>query len=144
MLDAVECRPTFNAPQGLVIGLIAGGHRALTEAVEGAEDREQLAIDDLNSVNLSANDVVCGIASSGRTPYVAAGLRHARSLGAFALVIACNDGSALPKKPILRSCRLSARNSHGSTRLKAGTATKLVLNMISTGTWFDWAKLMAI
>jgi N-acetylmuramic acid 6-phosphate etherase len=141
VLDAVECRPTFNASPGLVIGLIAGGHRALTEAVEGAEDREELAVEDLQSVNLSAKDAVCGIASSGRTPYVAAGLRYAKSVGAVAIVVACNDGSAVTKEADLAIVPVVGPEVlTGSTRMKAGTATKLVLNTISTGTMVRLGK----
>ena len=134
VLDATECPPTFSSPPGQVIGLIAGGHAALTRAVEGVEDRPDLAIADLDSVSLAAGDVVVGIATSGRTPYVIAGLRHARSIGAFAIALSCNDDSSIAGEadlaitPVVGPEILS-----GSTRLKAGTATKLVLNMLTTG-----------
>jgi N-acetylmuramic acid 6-phosphate etherase len=134
VLDATECPPTFSSPPGKVIGLIAGGAAALTRAVEGAEDRAELAIADLESVSVSAGDVVVGIATSGRTPYVIAGLAHARVVGAFTIALCCNDDSSVAGEadlaitPIVGPEILS-----GSTRLKAGTATKLVLNMLSTG-----------
>ena len=141
VLDASECPPSFSTPPELVVGLIAGGYGALTKAVEGAEDRPELAIEDLQKINLSAADVIVGIATSGRTPYVMSGLKHARGLGAFTIGLACNDGSALAEvadlmiTPIVGPEVLS-----GSTRLKAGTATKLVLNMLTTGTMVQLGK----
>jgi len=134
VLDATECRPTFNSPPGQVVGLIAGGHDALTRAVEGAEDRPELAEQDLRGVNAGSNDAVVGIATSGRTPYVVASLAFARSLGCFTIAIACNADSSVGREadvaitPIVGPEVIS-----GSTRLKAGTATKMVLNMLSTG-----------
>lgn len=134
VLDASECPPTFNVPHGLVLGLIAGGPTALTRAVEGAEDHPEYAVSDLSAVSLSAKDVVVGIATSGRTPYVLSAMDYARKLGAFAIGLSCNDQSALLTRvdlaitPVVGPEVLS-----GSTRLKAGTATKLVLNILSTG-----------
>jgi N-acetylmuramic acid 6-phosphate etherase len=134
VLDAAECPPTFNTPPGLVIGLIAGGPAALTRAVEGAEDAPEAAIADLDGIALSERDAVVGIASSGRTPYVIGGLKHARALGAYAIGFSCNAQpelagvSDLTITPIVGPEVIS-----GSTRLKAGTATKLVLNMLTTG-----------
>ena len=134
VLDASECPPTFNSPPEQVIGLIAGGREALTRAVEGAEDQAELAVADLSAVKFSAKDVLVGIATSGRTPYVMRGLEHARGLGAFTIAISCTDRSAvagaadLAITPVVGPEVLS-----GSTRLKAGTATKLVLNMLTTG-----------
>jgi N-acetylmuramic acid 6-phosphate etherase len=134
VLDATECPPTFNSPPEQVVGLIAGGTGALTRAIEGAEDKPELGEADLRGVNLSAADVVVGIATSGRTPYVIGGLKYARQLGAYAIALVCNEASAvsaaadLTIAPIVGPEVLS-----GSTRLKAGTATKLVLNMFSTG-----------
>jgi N-acetylmuramic acid 6-phosphate etherase len=114
VLDASECPPTFGTPPEMVVGLIAGGPQALTRAVEGAEDSRELAAADLAAIGLSAADVLVGIATSGRTPYVLGGLAHARAVGAFAIGFACNDNSELEP-------------------LKAGTATKMVLNMLTTG-----------
>src|SRR5688572_11022701 len=95
VLDAAECPPTFNSPPEMVVGLIAGGYGALTRAVEGAEDHPESAVDDLKNVNFAAGDVLVGIATSGRTPYVIGGMRYAREIGAPAIGLACNDASAL-------------------------------------------------
>jgi N-acetylmuramic acid 6-phosphate etherase len=134
VLDATECPPTFNSPPGQVIGIIAGGATALTQAVEGAEDRPELAGQDLQALGLNARDVLVGIATSGRTPYVLGAVEYARSQGAYTIGLACNPESDLEARvdlaitPVVGPEVLS-----GSTRLKAGTATKLVLNMLSTG-----------
>jgi N-acetylmuramic acid 6-phosphate etherase len=134
VLDATECPPTFQSPPGQVVGLIAGGPVALTQAVEGAEDRPELAEQDLAALNLSAKDVLVGIATSGRTPYVVGAVRYARQLGAFAVGLACNPGSDLePEVDLAIIPVVGPEVLSGSTRLKAGTATKMVLNMISTG-----------
>lgn len=135
VLDAAECPPTFSTPPEMVLGLIAGGYGALTRAVEGAEDHPELAIEDLQRVGLGAGDVVVGIATSGRTPYVIGGLNYARQIGAFAIGLACNDGSALAgAADLMITPVVGPEVISGSTRLKAGTATKLVLNMLTTGT----------
>jgi N-acetylmuramic acid 6-phosphate etherase len=134
VLDASECPPTFNAPPGLVVGVIAGGPSALTRSVEGAEDHPEFAINDLAAVSLSSRDVLVGIATSGRTPYVLAAVDHARQLGAFTIGLSCNPNADIISRvdlaitPVVGPEVLS-----GSTRMKAGTATKLVLNMLSTG-----------
>jgi N-acetylmuramic acid 6-phosphate etherase len=134
VLDATECPPTFSSPPEQVIGLIAGGHAALTRAVEGAEDRPELAVADLDSVSLAAGDVLVGIATSGRTPYVISGLRHARSIGAYTIALSCNDESTVAGEADLAITPIVGPEIlTGSTRLKAGTATKLVLNMLTTG-----------
>ena len=134
VLDASECPPTFGTPPEMVVGLIAGGPQALTRAVEGAEDSRELAAADLAAINLSARDVLVGIATSGRTPYVLGGLAHARSVGAVAIGFACNDNSELEAVAELMIVpRVGPEIVTGSTRLKAGTATKMVLNMLTTG-----------
>ena len=134
VLDASECPPTFGTRPEMVVGLIAGGPQALTRAVEGAEDSRELAAADLAAINLSARDVLVGIATSGRTPYVLGGLAHARSVGAFAIGFACNDKSELEAVAELMIVpRVGPEIVTGSTRLKAGTATKMVLNMLTTG-----------
>lgn len=134
VLDASECPPTFGTPPEMVIGLIAGGPQALTRAVEGAEDSRELAAADLAAIGLSARDVLVGIATSGRTPYVLGGLAHARAVGAFAIGFACNDNSELESLAELMIVpRVGPEIITGSTRLKAGTATKMVLNMLTTG-----------
>ncbi|MBI3863019.1 MAG: N-acetylmuramic acid 6-phosphate etherase [Planctomycetia bacterium] len=134
VLDAAECPPTFNTPPELVVGLIAGGPAALTRAVEGAEDHPELAVADLDAIALCDRDVVVGIATSGRTPYVIGGLAHARTRGAFTIGFSC---VAEPK--LAAACELTITPIvgpeviTGSTRLKSGTATKLTLNMLTTG-----------
>ncbi|MCC9609150.1 N-acetylmuramic acid 6-phosphate etherase [Blastopirellula sp. JC732] len=141
VLDASECPPTFNSDPKQVVGLIAGGPIALTTSVEGAEDHPELAVQDLQSINLSAKDVVVGIATSGRTPYVVGGLDYAQQIGAFAIGLACNDNNELASRcnvaitPVVGPEILS-----GSTRMKAGTATKMVLNMLSTGAMIRLGK----
>ncbi len=134
VLDASECPPTFSTSPAMVVGLIAGGYEALTRAVEGAEDHPEFAATDLQSIKLSASDVVVGIATSGRTPYVIGGLAYAREQGAYAIGLACNDGSALAgAADLMITPVVGPEIISGSTRLKAGTATKLVLNMLTTG-----------
>jgi N-acetylmuramic acid 6-phosphate etherase len=141
VLDASECPPTFNSPPGQVIGLIAGGSAALTRAVEGAEDREEDGAADLRLARLSAADVLVGIATSGRTPYVIGGLKHARSIGAATIGLSCNPQSALHEHAdIAITPVVGPEVVSGSTRLKAGTATKMVLNMLSTGTMVRLGK----
>jgi N-acetylmuramic acid 6-phosphate etherase len=134
VLDATECPPTFSSPPGQVVGLIAGGPTALTQAVEGAEDRPELAERDLQALQLEARDVVVGIATSGRTPYVLGALSYARKLGVFTIGLSCNPDSDLaPLADVNITPVVGAEVLSGSTRLKAGTATKMVLNMLSTG-----------
>jgi N-acetylmuramic acid 6-phosphate etherase len=141
VLDAVECPPTFNSPPTQVVGLIAGGYSALTTAVEGAEDRPDFGVEDLKNASLTNNDAVVGIATSGRTPYVIGGLEYAQSIGAFTIGVSCNRDPQLAK-----CCNVSiapvvgAEVVSGSTRLKAGTATKMVLNMLSTGSMIRLGK----
>ncbi|MFN5102354.1 MAG: N-acetylmuramic acid 6-phosphate etherase, partial [Planctomycetota bacterium] len=135
VLDASECPPTFNTPPSLVVGLIAGGHKALTTAIEGAEDNSQAGAEDLRGVELNPTDVVCGSASSGRTPYVLGALAYARTIQAATIGVTCNQASELTAVcDVLVAPIVGPEILSGSTRLKAGTATKIVLNMISTGT----------
>jgi N-acetylmuramic acid 6-phosphate etherase len=134
VLDATECPPTFNAAPGQVVGVIAGGPTALTQAVEGAEDHPEFAERDLHALGLSAQDVLVGIATSGRTPYVLGAVAHARRLGAYTIGLACNsDAELLPHVDLGITPVVGPEILSGSTRLKAGTATKLVLNMLTTG-----------
>ena len=134
VLDASECPPTFNSPPELVQGLIAGGDRALRYAVEGAEDDPGQAAVDLAERGFSARDTLVGIAASGRTPYVLGGLRHARQLGAWTVGLSCVPGSLVAQAADLAiTPATGAEIITGSTRMKAGTATKLVLNMLSSG-----------
>jgi N-acetylmuramic acid 6-phosphate etherase len=134
VLDASECPPTYNVSPELVQGFIAGGDSALRKAVEGAEDSPQLGAAEMMARGFTGLDVLCGIAASGRTPYVMGALEKARSLGALTVSIACTPEakiSALADHPI--EVLTGPEAITGSTRMKAGTATKLVLNMLSTG-----------
>lgn len=134
VLDASECPPTFSTPPEMVVGLIAGGHDALTRAIEGAEDHPEDGASDLADANLSSADVVVGIATSGRTPYVIGGLQYANQLGAFTIGFSCNEDCDLrPHSKIMIAPIVGAEVISGSTRMKAGTATKMVLNMLTTG-----------
>ncbi|MFD5138048.1 N-acetylmuramic acid 6-phosphate etherase [Streptomyces sp. NPDC057699] len=141
VLDASECPPTFNTDPSEVIGLIAGGPSAMVKAVEGAEDSKELAAADLDALGLTADDTVVGISASGRTPYAIGAVEHARAKGALTLGLSCNADSALAAAAehgleIVVGPELLT----GSTRLKAGTAQKLVLNMISTITMIRLGK----
>ncbi|MEU4697068.1 N-acetylmuramic acid 6-phosphate etherase [Nonomuraea dietziae] len=133
MLDASECGPTFGTTPEEVFALIAGGPSAFAVAVEGAEDSAALAVSDLTEVSLSAADAVVGISASGRTPYAVGGVRHARAMGAMTVGVACNEGSPLGEAAeIAIEVVVGPEFLTGSTRLKSGTAQKLVCNMIST------------
>ncbi|HFZ1708500.1 TPA: N-acetylmuramic acid 6-phosphate etherase [Citrobacter sedlakii] len=142
VLDASECPPTFGVPHGLVIGLIAGGPGALLKAVEGAEDNPQLGEDDLVAINLKPQDLVVGLAASGRTPYVIGALKYARDVGCTTVAISCNPDSPIAREAdIAISPVVGPEALTGSTRLKSGTAQKLVLNMISTGAMVKFGKV---
>lgn len=134
VLDASECPPTFSTPPGMVVGIIAGGQPALTRAIEGAEDDADQGAADLKAHDIKADDVVVGIATSGRTPYVIGAVDYARTVGAFTAAIVCNSPSILSEHvdvPI--ELVVGPEVLAGSTRLKSGTATKMALNTISTG-----------
>ncbi|MCL1630724.1 N-acetylmuramic acid 6-phosphate etherase [Sporolactobacillus sp. CPB3-1] len=142
VLDASECLPTFSASPDMVKGIIAGGEKALTTAIEGAEDSEQLGGDDLKKVCAGPIDTVVGIAASGRTPYVIGGLRYAGKQGATTISLACNAGSAISSyADIAIEVATGPEVLTGSTRLKAGTAQKLVLNMLSTASMVRIGKV---
>lgn len=133
VLDAAECVPTFGVSPNLVVGLIAGGERAMTKAVEGAEDSRELGQEDLANLKLTEADTVVGIAASGRTPYVIGGLLYAKEVGASTVTIACNLDSEISKySKIAIEADAGPEVLTGSTRLKAGTSQKLILNMLST------------
>lgn len=141
VLDAVECPPTFGVSPDVVVGLIAGGEGAFVKAVEGAEDSRELGKADLEAIGLTQRDLVVGIAASGRTPYVLGGLAYANSLGCKTAAISCNPGSAVGKEARLAiEVAPGPECLTGSTRLKAGTAQKLILNMISTATMVGCGK----
>ena len=141
VLDAAECPPTFGVDPGMVVGLIAGGEKAFIKAVEGAEDSPALGRSDLESHGLTPKDFVIGIAASGRTPYVLGGLAYAREIGCRTAAIACNPGSAVGKAADLAiEVEVGPEVLTGSTRLKSGTAQKLILNMISTASMVRTGK----
>jgi len=142
VLDAAECVPTFGVSPKMVVGLIAGGERALIKAVEGAEDSKTLAIEDLRALKVNANDTVIGIAASGRTPYVIGGLDYAREIGAATAALSCNKDAIISQHADFRmEVETGPEVLTGSTRLKAGTAQKLVLNMISTAAMIGVGKV---
>ena len=142
VLDAVECVPTFSAPPELVQGLVAGGSAALTQAVEGAEDHRDQARRDLMARDARRRDVVCGIAASGRTPYVIGALEYATFIKAKTIAISCS-----PAAPILDMAQIGIGVDvgpeviAGSTRMKAGTAQKMMLNMLSTAAMIKLGKV---
>ena len=141
VLDASECPPTFNTRPEMVVGVIAGGLPALTSAIEGAEDNGEAAIRDLERIGLGGGDVLLGIATSGRTPYVIAGLEYADKVGALPIGLCCNQGSELER--VARwviTVVVGPEILSGSTRLKAGTATKMVLNMLTTASMVHLGK----
>ncbi len=142
VLDAVECVPTFSAPPDLVQGIIAGGDTALTQAVEGAEDDPTQARRDLQARGVTAADVLCGIAASGRTPYVVGALTYARELGAATIAISCNPQSPIGALAAVSiSVDLGPEIISGSTRMKAGSAQKMILNMLSTAAMIRLGKV---
>lgn len=142
ILDASECPPTYGTPHDMVIGLIAGGHKAILQAVENAEDNVQLGAEDLRQLNFNAKDVLVGIAASGRTPYVIGALEYARSLGAVTGAISCNPDSPIAQRAdIAITPIVGPEVVTGSSRMKAGTAQKLVLNMITTGAMIKMGKV---
>jgi N-acetylmuramic acid 6-phosphate etherase len=141
VLDASECPPTFGTPPELVIGLIAGGNVALTDAVEGAEDDQEGGAREIGELTINLNDCVVGVAASGRTPYAIGGLEEAKRRGALTISIACNRPSPLEELADIGIAPIvGAEVISGSTRLKAGTAQKMVLNMISTAVMIRLGK----
>jgi N-acetylmuramic acid 6-phosphate etherase len=142
ILDASECPPTFGVPHGVVIGIIAGGDTAIRKAVENAEDDAEQAWQDLLAYDINEQDIVVGIAASGRTPYVIGGLEQARRRGLATGCIVCNAGSAVAAAaefPV--EVVTGPEFVTGSTRLKAGTAQKLVLNMLTTATFIRLGRV---
>lgn len=133
VLDASECPPTFGVPAEMVVGIIAGGERALRHPIEGAEDNKEAGVLDLQAVNFTEKDVLVGIAASGRTPYVIGALEYANTLGATTVSIASNPNSTMSQiAQIAIETLVGAEALTGSSRLKSGTAQKLVLNMLTT------------
>lgn len=141
ILDAVECPPTFGTNEDMVVALIAGGDEAIYRAQEGAEDSLTLGGKDLCDINLCERDVVVGIAASGRTPYVIGGLRYARSIGCTTVALSCNKSAAIATEADIGILpEVGPEILTGSTRMKAGTAQKLVLNMLTTASMIRIGK----
>lgn len=142
ILDASECPPTFGTPAEQVVGLIAGGHKAILKAVENAEDNRELAVSDLKALNFNEKDVLVGIAASGRTPYVLGGMEYALSLGTTVAAVSCNPDSEMSRLAgIAITPVVGPEVITGSSRMKAGTAQKLILNMITTGAMIRSGKV---
>ncbi|MBR4153457.1 MAG: N-acetylmuramic acid 6-phosphate etherase [Selenomonadaceae bacterium] len=142
VLDASECPPTFGVSPDMVQGLIAGGEGALIKAVEGAEDNRQLAEQDLSDKNFCAADILVGITASGRTPYVLGGVDFAKKIGAITIGVSCVENSALAKVVDIAITPVTGAEAlTGSTRMKAGTATKMVLNMLTTAAMIKIGKV---
>ena len=141
VLDASECIPTFSIPDGVVIGLIAGGDAALRRGIEGAEDVRETSVAELKDLKLSDLDTVVGIAASGRTPYAIGAMEYAQSIGALSVALTCNPNSEMSKyADVAIEVDTGPEILAGSTRMKAGTAQKLVLNMLSTVTMINLGK----
>ncbi|MFE5141402.1 N-acetylmuramic acid 6-phosphate etherase [Streptomyces fagopyri] len=142
LLDAVECPPTFGTAPDRVVGLLSGGPGAFVLAVEGAEDNPDLAVADLEAIGLTVHDTVVGLAASGRTPYVVGGLEHARAIGASTVSVACNSDAVISRHAdVAIEVPTGPEILTGSTRLKGGTAEKLVCNMLSTATMVQLGKV---
>lgn len=142
ILDASECPPTYGTPREQVVGLIAGGHAAILQAVENAEDSPQMGEQALRNLGFNARDVLVGIAASGRTPYVLGAIAYARSVGATAVAISCNPNSEMGQAAdIAIEPVVGPEVVTGSSRMKAGTAQKLILNMITTGAMIRSGKV---
>ena len=141
VLDAVECPPTFSVSEQQVIGIIAGGDKAIKKAVEGAEDNEALAIEDLKTIKLLAKDVLVGIAASGRTPYVLSAMNYAKTIGATVVGLNCSYNEKFSQASDINLCAIvGAEALTGSTRMKSGTAQKLILNMLTTASMIRSGK----
>ena len=142
VLDAVECPPTYSTEPEMVQGLIAGGYPAIFKAVEGAEDSKELGVQDLKNISFNANDVLVGIAASGRTPYVLGAMEYAKELGAVTVSVTCCPGSVLDSFADIGIAPAPGPEVvTGSTRMKSGTAQKMVLNMLSTGAMIKLGKV---
>lgn len=142
VLDASEWYPTYGVGHESVIGIIAGGDRALRHPIEGAEDNKEAAVEDLKNLNFNDSDILCAIASSGRTPYCVSGLEYAKSIGAKTIAIACVKDSIIGTKADIAIEAVTGEEViTGSTRMKAGSAQKMILNMISTSTMIKYGKV---
>ena len=142
ILDAVECPPTYSTEPEMVQGLIAGGYPAIFKAVEGAEDSKELGVEDMKGIRFTAGDVLVGVAASGRTPYVLGCMEYAKELGAVTVAVTCCPGSVLDTYADIGIAPAPGPEVvTGSTRMKSGTAQKMVLNMLSTGAMIKLGKV---
>ncbi|WP_423408186.1 N-acetylmuramic acid 6-phosphate etherase [Heyndrickxia sp. MSNUG] len=142
IIDASECPPTYGTDPGMVVGIIAGGKEAMTEAIEGVEDDKQQGQTDMEEISLSAKDVVVGIAASGRTPYTIGALEYAKQLGAVTVSVVCSKDSEMEQvSDYTIAAVVGPEVITGSTRMKAGTAQKLILNMLSTASMIKMGKV---
>ncbi|MHA6487816.1 N-acetylmuramic acid 6-phosphate etherase [Bacillus cabrialesii] len=142
VMDAVECPPTYSVSPDQVIGIMAGGPKAFLQAAEGIEDSEEAGAEDLKNIQLTSNDTVIAIAASGRTPYAAGALTYARKVGAHAIALTCNENSAISKEADHSiEVVVGPEAITGSTRMKAATAHKMILNMISTAVMVKIGKV---
>lgn len=142
VLDASEVLPTFGVGEEAVIGIIAGGDVALRMPLEASEDSEDFAVEDLKNINFGSKDVLCAIASSGRTPYCIGGLKYAKGIGAKTISLACVENSEIGRiADVVIEASVGQEVVTGSTRMKSGTATKMILNMLSTGSMIKLGKV---
>lgn len=142
IIDASECPPTYGTDPGMVVGIIAGGKEAMTDAIEGVEDDKQQGQTDMEEISLTAKDIVVGIAASGRTPYTIGALEHAKQLGAVTVSVVCSKDSEMEKvSDYTIAAVVGPEVITGSTRMKAGTAQKLILNMLSTASMIKMGKV---
>ena len=142
VLDASECPPTYGVDPGMVVGLIAGGPSAVTQAIEGAEDKPELGVEDLKSIHFSSRDVLVGIAASGRTPYAIGAMDYAHSLGAPVIAVVCCANSEMSRHADITIAPTPGPEVvTGSSRMKSGTAQKMVLNMLSTASMIKLGKV---
>ncbi len=141
VLDSVECPPTFSVSSEQVLGILAGGAGAMYKAVEGAEDNRELAITDLKAIELNSNDVLVGIAASGRTPYVLSAMKYAKAQGSSVIGLSCSSNEQYAQYTDVNICAVvGAEALTGSTRMKSGTAQKMILNMLSTASMIRSGK----
>jgi N-acetylmuramic acid 6-phosphate etherase len=142
VLDASECIPTFSAPEGQIVGIIAGGDTALRKAIEAIEDNGPLGVQDLKQINITNKDVVCGVSASGMASYVFDGLTYAKECGCVTIAVTCNPENKMKDLvDYFIAPEVGPEIIAGSTRLKAGTATKMVLNMLTTGSYILLGKV---
>ena len=142
ILDAVECPPTYGVSHELIVGVLAGGNDAVFKSIEGVEDSKEAGVLALKEVNFTSKDILCGIAASGRTPYVIGGLEYAVQLGAKTIALSCNKNSQISEHALIKiEVDVGAEIISGSTRMKSGSAQKMVLNMLTTASMINLGKV---